>query len=108
MELAAALLVHGPLPIAALATVHLVISRHLHRRGSPGSRPWLVAGLAWLAYAGWELMVMLVSPEANIRVDLLVIWPLLLCLSGWALRQLFRARPPTAPDRSVGSGRERD
>ncbi len=40
---------------------------------------------AWLAYAGWEALVQWRTPEADLRVDLLLIWPLLVLLSGWAL-----------------------
>ncbi len=46
---------------------------------------------AWLAYDAWEWLVMTRTPEADIRVDLLVIWPILAILTVWftfrALRQ---------------------
>lgn len=45
----------------------------------PRSRQALVANaVAWLAFAGWEALVQAITPEANIRVDLLLIAPLLL------------------------------
>lgn len=45
---------------------------------APGA---LVAGIAWLLYAAYEFLMyarVLCSGECNIRVDLLLIWPLLL------------------------------
>ena len=41
------------------------------------SRMSLVAAVLWLAYLGWESAVKEASPDANIRVDLLLIYPLL-------------------------------
>lgn len=49
------------------------------------------AGMAWLVYAAWEWLVLVKTPEANIRVDLLVIWPLLAMLTIWAVLRAFRA-----------------
>ena len=61
-------------------------------------KPWLVTGAAWLAYAIYEFAVsarLICSGECNIRVDLLLIAPLLLLASAFALlRPLFRRRPP--------------
>ncbi len=37
-----------------------------------GYRPYL-----WLAYAAWEWLVLVRTPDANIRVDLLLIWPVI-------------------------------
>lgn len=45
----------------------------------------LITALAWLGYAVWEWIVLIQTPEANIRVDLLLIWPLLAILTLWAL-----------------------
>ncbi len=53
---------------------------------------WLPA-VAWLVAALWELAIAIFSPEANIRVDLLVIVPLLLLLSLWGLVRAFLWRP---------------
>ena len=44
----------------------------------------LVAGIAWLLYAPYEFLMyarVLCSGECNIRVDLLLLWPLLLGIS---------------------------
>jgi hypothetical protein len=50
----------------------------------------LVPALAWLAYAGWEWLVLTKTPEANIRIDLLLIWPLLAVVTLWAAVRAFR------------------
>ena len=55
-----------------------------------GSRLVLVTALAWLAYFGWELLIRYRSPEANIRVDLLLIAPLLLVLSAVSIFLLVK------------------
>jgi hypothetical protein len=44
----------------------------------------LIAGIAWLLYAPYEYLMyarVLCSGECNIRVDLLLLWPLLLGIS---------------------------
>lgn len=53
-------------------------------------RSLLIVSIAWGLYAAWELLVQIRTPEANIRVDLLVIWPLLAMLSIWSLYRVFR------------------
>jgi len=56
-------------------------------------RSLLIVSIAWGLYAAWELWELLVqirTPEANIRVDLFVIWPLLAILSIWSLYRVFR------------------
>ena len=55
----------------------------------------LVAALAWLAYFAYELAIwlrVLCTGECNIRVDLLVFYPVLLALSAWAVVAILR--PP--------------
>lgn len=49
----------------------------------------LIGAIAW-GYAAWEWLVQLRTPEANIRVDLLLIWPVLAILSAWSLLRTFR------------------
>jgi hypothetical protein len=53
-------------------------------------RSLLIASCAWGLYAAYELLVLIKTPEANIRVDLLVIWPVLAILTLWALYRMFR------------------
>jgi hypothetical protein len=59
-------------------------------------RPIIAAtALAWLSYAGYETAMRLrwlCSGECNIRVDLLVIYPVLLVMSIVALVTLIRGR----------------
>jgi len=40
---------------------------------------------AWALWAIWELIIMKFSPEANIRVDLLLIIPILVIVMGYGL-----------------------
>jgi hypothetical protein len=93
MNLLASLLVGHPLHILAVALVFLagygflLLSVGSHRRPN---QPLLIAGLGWLAYASWEWLILLRTPEANIRVDLLLIWPVLALLSAWAAVRLVR------------------
>jgi hypothetical protein len=54
--------------------------------GLPRSHRALTANsLAWITFAVWEALVQAVTPEANIRVDLLLIAPLLSGLGLWGL-----------------------
>jgi hypothetical protein len=48
-----------------------------------GRRPGfvLIPAVLWGLYAAWEWLVMTRSPEANIRVDLMVILPVILAVS---------------------------
>ena len=93
MELLASLFVGKPLNRLALAVLYLAgylalrftalgIARH--------PRSLLSASTAWGSYAAWEWLVQTRTPEANIRIDLLVIWPVLTILSAWALFRVFR------------------
>ena len=93
MAILSSLLVGNPLIILAVAG--LFASAYLLIRGSrfgtvrrPGSL--LVPAGAWAFYAAWEWLVLVRTPEANIRVDLLVIWPVLLIISVWFAVRAFR------------------
>ena len=93
MELLASLLVGKPQNILVVAIVFLV--GHLVLRfAKPGiarnPRPLLITSIVWGLYSAWELLVQTKTPEANIRVDLFVIWPALAILSAWALFRVFR------------------
>jgi hypothetical protein len=84
VEFLAALFVGKPLNILAVGLVflggHLLLRYTVLGPGRP-SRALLVAAAAWALCAAWEWLVKVRTPEANIRVDLLVLWPLLLVLS---------------------------
>jgi hypothetical protein len=80
-------------PILAVAVVFLAghLLLRLTRLGAGQNPRWLlVAAIAWALYAAWEWLILVRTPEANIRVDLLVNWPVLALLSAWALFRLFR------------------
>jgi hypothetical protein len=52
----------------------------------------MVAGCAWLLYAVLEILNQLritCSGECNIRIDLLLIYPILVLFSGWALAAML-------------------
>ena len=60
----------------------------------------LIGCIAWLAYCAyaWAMQArLLCSGDCNIRIDLLLILPLLLALSLWALIASLRQRRPIKP-----------
>jgi hypothetical protein len=98
MQLLSSLFVGKPLNVLAVAAFFL--AGHLALRLTPlglgrNARPLLVAAIAWGLYAAWEWLVVVRTPEANIRVDLLAIWPALALLSAWSLFRTF-LRPITS------------
>ena len=93
MRLLASLFVGKPVNILAVAAVFLaghIVLRAAGKAGGHLHRPTLMAAIAWLLYAGWEWLVQSRTPDANIRVDLLLIWPVLALLSAWAIIRAFR------------------
>ncbi|MBF6022489.1 hypothetical protein [Lysobacter niastensis] len=48
------------------------------------------AALFWLGYAIWEIIVQWRTPEADVRVDLVVIYPALLLITTFAMLALRR------------------
>ena len=88
MEFLAEIFPGQPPRIAAVAVVFLAayLATRFIRRGENRRSLWLLrAAFAWSAYALWEALVLVATPEANIRVDLLLIWPVLALVSLWAL-----------------------
>jgi len=84
----ASLLVGHPLGILCVGLVLFVTHRLLSYQQAGQTKRWpplLIAAIAWGLYAVWELLVNVVTPEANIRVDLLLIWPALALLTFWAI-----------------------
>ncbi len=77
-----------PWAILLVAVVLMLLDR-VDRRpggqwggGSPRAKPRLrFIAVLWACLAVWELFVQLLTPEANIRVDWLLIWPPLLLLT---------------------------
>lgn len=68
----------------------------LLRKSTAVARPrallWPATG--WALWAIWEFLVVIFTPEADIRVDLLLIIPLVLILSAVGLVMLFVKRKP--------------
>jgi hypothetical protein len=93
MEFLGSLFVGKPLNSVAVAVVFLAsyfARRFMTAGGHFHSRGPLAATIAWTAYAAWEWLILVRTPEANIRVDLLLIYPALAILSAWALYRLLR------------------
>jgi hypothetical protein len=95
MELIASLFVGKPLNILVVAVLFLSGYLVLGYKASGAGRHnrevlVLIAPTAWGLYAAWEWLVQIKTPDANIRVDLLVVLPVLAILSAWALFRAFR------------------
>jgi len=80
-------LVQQPAHILLVAAANLALWAVLRitvlRVRSKGRAILVAAGL-WLLYAIWEWLVLVRSPEADIRVDLLLILPVLGLATLWA------------------------
>jgi hypothetical protein len=87
MDMLAGWLVQQPLHILLIAAAHFA-AWALVRAGPLRANAVLIPALLWLAYAGWEWLVVARTPEANIRVDLLIIWPVLALATIWAIARL--------------------
>jgi hypothetical protein len=93
VRLLASLFVAHPLNILVVAGVFLaayLAVRFAALGNGRHPRPLLIAATAWGLYVAWEWLVQTETPEANIRVDLLVIWPVLAVVSAWALFRALR------------------
>ena len=93
MDFLASLLVGSPLIIFSVAGLFAAAFYLMRRsRFAAGRQPksLLVPAGAWTIYAAWEWLVLVKSPEANIRIDLLVIWPVLLIISVWFTVRAFK------------------
>jgi len=75
----------NPLAILVIALIFFAFYWLLRNSASVNARGLLLPAIAWLVAAAWELVIRLFSPEANIRVDLLLILPLLLILTVWGI-----------------------
>lgn len=93
MELLALLFVGKPQNILIVAFAFLVgylVLRFTAFGATRHHRPLLIAATAWGLYSAWEWLVLIKTPGANIRVDLLAMWPVMAILSVWALFRAFR------------------
>lgn len=88
------LFVGQPLTLGVVAVAALLLWAVL--RAQPGTRAraagalWLA--MAWLLYAAWEALVWIKSPEADIRVDLLLIWPVVGLASAWGIFRMLHPK----------------
>lgn len=95
MEWLASSFVGKPITIAAVAAVFFIGFLTLRASAfgvARRPRALLIAVAGWLGYAAWEWLVRVRTPDADIRVDLLVIWPALAILSAWAIFRALRSR----------------
>ncbi len=94
MRYLAAMFVGKPLNILAVGALFSVAGlalRQCSKTGGASARALLLASGAWALYAAWEWLVRVRTPDANIRVDLLVIWPVLAIASVWAIVRAVRS-----------------
>lgn len=92
MDALAAFLVNQPLHVLLVTSVYFLLwlAVRLFSAGVvPHPNAFLVPAVFALIYAGWEWLVTVKTPEANIRVDLILIWPLQAILTLWALIKTF-------------------
>jgi hypothetical protein len=88
LQCLAELLVGYPWRIFAVAAALVALwamARKGVLRGQPHANTLWVPAILWLAYAVWEWLVLTLSPEANIRIDLMLIWPVVGIVTLWAL-----------------------
>ena len=86
-------LVQQPMHILGVASVYFIgwtVLRFGKIRKARHANAILVPAVFCLMYAAWEWLVLIKSPEADIRVDLLLIWPIQVILTIWALVRTFR------------------
>ena len=88
LEMLGQWLIQQPLHILLIAVVNFavwVLCRKTLLRKAPEANLFWIPAVLWTAYAAWEWWVLVKSPEANIRVDLLLIWPVIGIAMVWAL-----------------------
>jgi hypothetical protein len=93
LEVLSRWLVQQPAHILLIAAVNLALwaaGRATVLRTVLKSNVLWAPAVMWLAYAGWEWLVGVNSPEANIRFDLLVIWPVIALATLWAFVRAAR------------------
>lgn len=74
-----------PERIAALATMFFVAFLILTLVKNYRCWPLLINTGLWTAFALWEWSILAFSNDANIRVDLLIIYPILLASTIWSI-----------------------
>lgn len=93
IELLAHFFVGKPLHITIVAVAFLfghLMLRFSRKGAAHQTKALLAPAVCWGLYAAWELVVQIRTPEANIRVDLMLIWPFLLIVTVLSLLRVFR------------------
>ena len=102
MQLIDALFIQNSAGIFLVSGLFFATSLALSRSNGvakPGALLW--PALAWALWAVWEFLVQRFTPEANIRVDLLLILPVVLVVSLVGIVLLFIRRKPSGPTPST-------
>ncbi|MFO1306259.1 MAG: hypothetical protein U1F54_21240 [Burkholderiales bacterium] len=106
LEALAQWLVGQPIHVLAVAGFHFalwaLVGLATGRWAATRNLLW-VPTMLWLVYAAWEAWVQAATPDANIRVDLLLIWPLIALVTAWSAWRTAIA-PRTHRDRSSDRG----
>ncbi|NKG36479.1 hypothetical protein [Acinetobacter johnsonii] len=87
MEIITYFLIGKPINIGLVACIFFAGYFWLKKNKKKGNA-FLISGIVWFFYALWELLLKIKTPEANIRVDLLIIWPILVALLIWVFLSL--------------------
>ena len=93
MEQLASLFVGKPVSILTVAAVFFAayfVQRYIGFGSDRHPRSLLVVTISWAVYAAWEWLILSRTPEANIRVDLILILPTLLIISIWFTVRAFK------------------
>lgn len=70
-----------PLLILSVGVIFFMAHLLLRSNHRLRARALLLPAVAWVAWAVWELVVLIFTPDADIRVDLLLIVPVLIVLT---------------------------
>jgi len=76
--------------VAAIAFALWAACRATVLRAAPKANVLWIPATLWLAYAVWEWLVLVKTPEADIRVDLMLIWPAIAIVTLWAIVRAIR------------------
>lgn len=86
---------HQPASILVVAGLFFLAHVVFKRLSGSKDAPLLVPAVCWAVYGAWEFAMMRwgppPNPAAEIRFDLLLIWPILLVLSIWFVIQAYRS-----------------
>ena len=81
-------------PLVLLAIAALFFIGYFFTRSNPNLRAkaLLTPAVLWLLWAVWEWIILRNSPEADLRIDLLLIFPIVFIVSIVGIFMLFRRR----------------